>query len=189
MRNGTGQRRWSRKGLDPIVEKKVAIALQADTYERTFETRRSGVDRQQCSLERDTTPTLPPATLRRMFSPGLGSCRSAASGLHICAPSSRMWRLVARRLWRTSSASGVGKSSVMRLPRSLRRRSCRLAQGTGQAPSGPPQPSVDIGNRSRTLNRVDNEGGYHNDSPRPQADGFDLRATVTAQGLLGRSST
>ena len=26
-----------RKGLDPIVEKKAAMALQADTYERTFE--------------------------------------------------------------------------------------------------------------------------------------------------------
>ena len=101
-----------KKGLDPIVEKKAAIALQADTYERTF-----GSGSSAMLTGASTTPTRSPATLRRMFSPGLASCRSAASGLHICAPSSRMWRLVARRLWRSSSASGVGKSSVMRLPK------------------------------------------------------------------------
>lgn len=84
-----------KKGLDPIVEKKAAIALQADTYERTFEAvAREWIVSNAHWSEYYTNQVT--SYLEKDVFPGLASCRSAASGLRICAPSSRKWRLVAR---------------------------------------------------------------------------------------------
>ena len=128
-----------KKGLDPIVEKRKRSPPGRHTNARSRPL--LGVDRQQCSLERVLHQTRSPATLRRMFSPDWQVADQQHQG-STSAPHHQgcggSWREDCGDphppvVWANLQSCGC--------PRSLRIRSCRLAQGTGQAPSGPPQPS------------------------------------------------
>lgn len=105
-----------KKGLDPIVEKKAAIALQADTYERTFETvaREWIVSNAHWSeyytnqvtsyLEKDVFPRIGKLPISSIRAPHLRPIIKdvAARGAKTVAILIRQW---------------CGKSSVMRLPK------------------------------------------------------------------------
>ena len=94
MRNRTGQG-VGQEGPRPIVEKKAAIALQADTYERTFETvAREWIVSNAHWSEYYTNQVT--SYLEKDVSPDWQVADQQHQGLHICAPSSRMWRLVAQ---------------------------------------------------------------------------------------------
>lgn len=149
-----------KKGLDPIVEKKAAIALQADTYERTFETvaREWIVSNAHWSeyytnqvtsyLEKDVFPRIGKLPISSIRAPHLRPIIKdvAARGAKTVAILIRQW---CGQIFSYAAAQGLCEYDPAALLKGLVKRP--------QVRHNPPLTWAEIPD---FLNRVDNEGGY-----------------------------
>jgi hypothetical protein len=176
-----------KKGLDPIVEKKAAIALQADTYERTFETvaREWIVSNAHWSeyytnqvtsyLEKDVFPRIGKLPISSIRAPHLRPIIKdvAARGAKTVAILIRQW---CGQIFSYAAAQGLCEYDPAALLKGLVKRP--------QVRHNPPLTWAEIPD---FLNRVDNEGGYQTTVLALKLMALTYVRTVELRkGLLGR---
>ena len=150
-------RRWVKKGLDPIVEKRRRSPSRPHT--NTFETVAQGGSSAMLTGANYYTNQVT-SYLERMFPQLARVADQLASGLHICRP---IIKDVAARGAKTVAIlirQWCGQNlQLCSCPRSLQLRSLPPAQGTGpSAPRVRHNPPLTWAEIPDFLNRVDNEG-------------------------------